>query len=357
MRKLIRQTLAFALASVSVISATAQDSQLEDLQRNVDIFSGMLEDALDFEASKGLFGLSLGGIESTYLIGQGVVLEVRTPLANNRNRLSLASLNSAMQSLQVRAGGNPFETIALSQSGAQSQAQSGLQTSSTQTSPVMSLRTQSAESTSFYTQMMERVADVDYSLAVNNAIQQATESARSLRSLGSVDDADYEQLRVDIEGLRAEMREKMQGLRELESQISESAAEAIADSNIEEQMRLKLDAVMAQIEPLREQAVAKAAELKLRSEQAEQAYNLEWQQDVAVFEDKLYRVMCDYGATLRELPSGERVSIILTGLGEQGEERRRTDKIHVFNKADLQECQSGDISVAALRERSDQYSY
>jgi hypothetical protein len=255
-----------------------------------------------------------------------------------------------MQTLQVR--GNPFETLALSQS-----LPSSASASSAQASPVMALRSQSADSTSLYTQMMERVANIDYSLAVNNAIQQATESARSLRSLGSVDDGDYEELRADIEGLRAEMGEKMRGLREIESQIRESTAGAIADSNIDEEMRRKLDTFIAQIEPLREQAVAKAAELRLRSEVAEQAYIQQWQQDVVVFEGKLYKAMCDYGSTLRELPTDERVSIILTGLGEQGEDQRRTDKIHVFNKADLQECQSDDISVATLRERSTHYSY
>ena len=349
MRKVIRQTLLCAIAVVSVVSATAQAPQLEGLQRNIDIFSGVLEDALDFEESKGLFGLSLGGIESTYLIGQGVVLELRTPLANSRNRLSLASLNSAMQTLQVR--GNPFEALALSQSRAQSLS------SSAPASPVMALRNQSADSTSAYNQMMERVANVDYSLAVNNAIQQATESARSLRSLGSIDEGDYAELRADIEGLRAEMGEKMQDLREIEAQITESTSQAITQSNIEEELRLKLNTVMAQIEPLREQAVAKAAQLRRRSEQAEQAYTQQWQQDVVMFEDKLYQAMCDYGSTLRELPRDERVSIILTGLGVQGADQRRTDKIHVFNKADLQACQSDDISVATLRERSDHYSY
>jgi hypothetical protein len=353
MRKVIRQTLAVAVAVVSVVSATAQAPQLEGLQRNIDIFSGVLEDALDFEESKGLFGLSLGGIESTYLIGQGVVLELRTPLANSRNRLSLASLNSAMQTLQVR--GNPFEALALSQSRAQSLSSSS--SSSAPASPVMALRNQSADSTSAYNQMMERVANVDYSLAVNNAIQQATESARSLRSLGSIDEGDYAELRAEIEGLRAEMGEKMQDLREIEAQITESTSQAITQSNIEEELRLKLNTVMAQIEPLREQAVAKAAQLRRRSEQAEQAYTQQWQQDVVMFEDKLYQAMCDYGSTLRELPRDERVSIILTGLGVQGADQRRTDKIHVFNKADLQACQSDDISVATLRERSNQYSY
>lgn len=351
MRKVIREAVAYAVAVVSASSAIAQDVRFEGLQRNIDIFSGVLENALDFEEAKGLFGQSLGSIESTYLLGQGVVLEVRTPLANSRNRLSLASLSSAMQTLQVR--GNPFESIALSRSQLGAQAQS----SSAQASPVMAFRRQDPEPASFYAQMMERVAKVDYSLAVNNAIQQAAESARSLRSFDSIDESDYEELRSEIEGLRVEMREMMQGLREIEGQIIGSNALASADFSLEEEIRLKLDTIMAQIEPLRDQAVAKAAELRLRSEQAEQVYTREWQQDVVVFENKLYQAMCDYGPTLRELPRGERVSIILTGLGDQGVGQRRADKIHVFDKADLQECQSDGISVSTLRDRSDHYSY
>ena len=351
MRKVIRETMAYAIAMVSAASANAQDPRIEGLQRNIDIFSGVLENSLDFEEVKGLFGLSLGSIESTYLLGQGVVLEVRTPLANSRNRLNLASLNSAMQTLQVR--GNPFESIALSRSQSGAQAQSV----SVQASPVMALRNQPLEPTNLYAPMMERIANVDYSLAVNNAIQQAAESARSLRSLDSIDEGAYKELRTDIEGLRVEMREMVQGLREIEEQIKGSSAQASADSSLEEEIRLKLDMVMAQIEPLREQAAAKAAELRLRSEQAEQVYTRQWQQDVVVFENKLYQAMCDYGTTLRELPGGELVSIILTGLGDQGIGQRRTDKIHIFNKADLQECQSGGISVATLRERSNHYSY
>lgn len=343
MYKQTRQHLLAACLLLAPLPAAAQEVQLEGLQRNIDIFAGVLEDALDFEEAKGLFGLSLGGIESTYLLGQGVVMEVRTPLANSRNRLSLASLNSAMQSLQSR--GNPFESAAFSSSAGADAA------------PVMALRSQATEASSFYSEMMERIASVDYSLVVNNAIQQANESARSLRSLGSVDEQAYAQLRADLESINADMREKMQGLREVEAQIRESAAQALADSNIEEQMRNRLDEVMEQIEPLREQALAKAAELRQRREQAELEFSQTWQQDVLAFEDRLYQAMCDYGSMLRELPSTERVSIILTGLGEEADAQRRRDKIHVFGKGDLQACQSGDITVAALRERTQQYSY
>ncbi len=344
MLKTVRLNLFIAISAVFTLSASAQEIQLSSLQRNIDIFSGVLEEALDFAEAKGLFGLSLGGIDSTYLVGQGVVLEVRTPLANSRNRMNLASLNTAMQSLQLR--GNPFESIALSQS-----------TSAQSSPPRMALNAESVESSSYYSDMMEKIANIDYSLIVNNAIQQASESARSLRSLGSVDDSDYEQLRADIETLRTDMQENMQDLRQVESQLRDSAAVAVSGTNIEAEINSKLEALMSKIEPLREQAIAKARELKQRSEAAEQAYSQQWQQDVIDFESKLYQAMCDYGSTLRELPVQESVSVILTGLGEQAEDQRRTDKIHVFSKADLLLCQSGDITVAALQQRSSQYSY
>ena len=82
--------------------AVSQDIEIEDLQRNIDIFSNILEEVLELDQGSGLFGLTLAGIDNNYLLGQGVVFEIRTPLANRRNRINLASLNSAMQSLQIR---------------------------------------------------------------------------------------------------------------------------------------------------------------------------------------------------------------------------------------------------------------
>ncbi len=60
---------------------------------------------------------------------------------------------------------------------------------------------------------------------------------------------------------------------------------------------------------------------------------------------------------LRELPSQESVAIIFTGLGEDTADGRHTDKVHVFNKTDLLQCQSGELDLAGLRQRSAQYSY
>ncbi len=344
MLNVMKLSLLLAVSAVFSLSVSAQQLQLASLRKNIDIFSGALEEALDFAEVRGLFGMSLGGIDSTYLIGQGVVLEVRTPLASRRNRVRLASINTAMQSLQVR--GNPFESIALSQRA------------STPASPSrMALSTEQVEPSDFYSEMMQKISNINYSLVVNNAIQQASESARLLRSLGAVNKSDYEQLRADIEALRTAMQEGMQSLRQLESALRETTTSAVDFENSEEDLHKKLDELRSRIEPLREQAVAKANELRERSEAAERSYAEQWQKDVTEFEIRLYQAMCDYGSTLRELPLAQSVSIILTGLGEQTEDQRRTDKIHVFHKGDLLQCQSGDLSVAGLQQRSSQYSY
>ncbi|HIF73442.1 MAG TPA: hypothetical protein EYG31_03420 [Porticoccaceae bacterium] len=331
-----------------VVPLSAQEIQIRDLQRNIEIFSGVLEEALDLSQGLGLFGMSLGGVESTYLYGQGVVIEVRSPLANRRHVMGLASINSALQSLQPR--GNPFERL----------RQPSIPIQNT---PVMPL----AVANGFYRQMMERISHVDYSLMVNSAIQQASEAARSLRSLGSVDDSGYEDMRSDLDDLRDQMQSNMEELREIEANIlrlsnqaapatgDQTSGVAAADQSLGLQTRL--DELIIKIELLKDQAVAKAEEFRQRSDEAERVYAARWQEDVIAFESSLYAAMCDYGSTLRELSIEESISVILRGLGDESAGGRRRDKVHVFAKSDVLQCQSGDIGAASLQQQSVQYNY
>ncbi len=337
-------------ACISLLLASgvgaAQDAEIASLQRNIDIFSGILEEALGLDNSSGLFGLSLGGIDSAYLLGQGVVFELRTPLANRRNRMSLASLNSAMQSLQNRR--NPFEAIRTP-------------TLAADPPPVLPLSYGRGQANIYYREMMERISNIDYSLVVSNALQQASDSARSLRSLGSVDENTYEQMRTELEELRVSMRTNLQQLREMEQEIRSADdgtnLEPVTEP-AENGINSRLNALLVRIEPLRDQALAKAAELKQRTDAAEQAYGLRWQQDLQEFEADIYVAMCDYGSALRELPAQENISIILTGLGEESvEDTRRRNKLHILSKADVLQCQNGDIDAVTLQQRSAQYSY
>ena len=78
----------------------AQDGRYDPLKREVDAFTGMLEQALELDRSGGLFGIGGERIDGMYLAGHGLVLEVRSNLANTRSRLNLANLNSSVMALR-----------------------------------------------------------------------------------------------------------------------------------------------------------------------------------------------------------------------------------------------------------------
>lgn len=334
---------AFLVVGSITISSVgyAQSLDVEDVQKNVDIFASVLEEALDLNEASGLFGISLGGIDSTYLYGQGVVFEIRTPLSSRRNTLGLASLTSTLQNMQARS--NPFAALAQSE-----RAQSA--------SPQAFAESIASDAQTFYESMMDRISNVDYSLRFNTAIQQASDYARSLRSMDSLDESAYETLRQDLDAMRQEMQIEFAKLREIEQQVSESAASSV-NQLAQTDLQDSLDAVLAKLEPLRDRAVATAEELRERSQRAEQEYAADWLRQVQEFETGLYAVMCSYGATLQALPADESVSIILTGLGEDVEDGRRTDKIHVYSKADLLACQNGSMDEQELQVRTISYSY
>jgi len=331
-----------SLCLLANTASQAQDIDLADLQGNIEIFTGVLEDALELNQNSGLFGMSLGGLSATYLYRQGVMIEVRSPLANQRSRLRLASLNSAMQSMQT--GTNPFERMVR------------------RASPPLVLPSErtNENADSFYELMMERITKIDYSLAVSNFIQQASDSARSLRALGNIDEPAYEELRAELDIMRERLQENIGRLSQFEEELRrESENLGTSESVItESEVSLRLDDLVARLEPLREQAMSKAEQLKRQTELAEQRYVERWHEDVSEFEESLYIAMCNYGATLRELPNDESISIILKGLGEDdANSNRQPDQVHVLSKIDVQECQNGAIDVAELRERSTQYSY
>jgi len=320
-------------------NSIAQEINLQELQDNIDTFSMVIEEALELDQGAGLFGINVGGVDPIYLYGQGVLLEVRTPLASQRNRLRLTSLNSTMRTLQ---GENPFERIMR------------------RTTPsVMSMEPLYAEANSFYRNMMERIAKIDYSLIISAAIQQASNSTRALRTIGDISDTDFEKLRIEFQNMRDSMNENLRRLSQLQEEITK--ASDINESNSEEfdlQANSRLDGLEENLESLRTSALARAEELKVRTEVAEKVYVAQWQEDIVTLEENLYKTICNYGATLRALPLDERVSILLKGLGRESEDITKVaDKVHVLLNQDIQRCQNGSINISELRDRARQYSY
>lgn len=327
------------LAAATVQAQPATPANLASLQENIALFRGVLEEALELNQGGSLFGMSQGGVDSTYIAGQGVVFEIRSPLATRRNRLNLAALSNTMQSLQPTR--NPFDAFRRNTTVAQ------------QADP--SPPDEVPADDSFYQQMMDRIADVDYSLVVNTAIQQASNAARSLRSLGDIDEQEYATRRADLEAMRESIAARLEELRALEQQARQAAA-AAGSEQARAALSEQLDALLAQIEPLREKAMAQARELQARMNEAEQRYTAQWQNDVSAFEDSIYGALCDFGASLRLLPEDESIAVVLNNLGEESADNLPTNRVHVVSKSDIQACIRGDIDASTLRQRSLAYS-
>ena len=325
-------------------SGYAQGPSLQEMHDDLALFSGILGEALKLNDSGGLFGRSLGGISSTYLVNQGAVFEVRSPLANRRNRMGLASLSSAMQALQLQE--NPFRAMRRSM-------------------PTVPLESPSlaAESTTLddrYQLLRDQISNIDFSLVVNTAVQQATHSVRALRALGSVDESTYSALFAEIESLRVRVGERVDELWLLESELRNSSSVSSGASpsdDGQEALAARLEVLMQQLTPIREEALTLAADLKERAAQAETQFADQWQRDLTNLEEDLYASLCAYGETLERIPADESLSFVLKGLGDEPTGARRTDKVHIVLRSDLSRCVEGEIYWPQLRSVSVSYSY
>lgn len=296
------------------------------IRQDIGVFSGILEEALELGRGGGLFGAGLGGAEGVYLHGQGALFEIRSPLAARRDRVGLAGLDGA-----VPFGANPFDALTRAASAAPA-------------APPLSVDGR-------YRELAARIANIDYARVMSMAIQQASQSARTLLSLDALDQEGYDALRADLARTRAEMEDGLERLRRIERETGreeEDADGALSD---------RLDGLLAEIEPQRERALAMADELKARMERAGEDYARRWWEEVDDFEAALFAALCDYGAALRALPAGQRVTLILKGLGRDGEAGGRADRVHVLPRGDVAACGRGELDAGALAARAVSYDY
>ena len=131
------------------------------------------------------------------MFDQGILLEIRTPLASARNRLQLTSLQSAMRTLQIE---NPFEQFL------QQNSSSDL------------IFTDDSQANTFYQSLLDRIATIDSALTFSRANQEASDSARLLRELGNIE-VDYEKLRMELQDLKVSMDESVVALAKLEEDM------------------------------------------------------------------------------------------------------------------------------------------
>ncbi|MEX2334853.1 MAG: hypothetical protein WD600_11390, partial [Pseudohongiella sp.] len=95
---------ALVLPALPTSAQNLSTEQLAEMRRSIDVFSGVLRESLGFNERRGLFSPRTGDVQGHYLAGQGIVLELISPLQRYRGSASMQSLNSALEDLSSQLG-------------------------------------------------------------------------------------------------------------------------------------------------------------------------------------------------------------------------------------------------------------
>ena len=343
MSKFVNRLLHFAIVW-SATTSQAQEVDLLKIRKELDSFAITLEEKLGFRDGAALFGMNRGIVNSVYLYDQGILLEIRTPLASARNRLQLTSLQSAMRSLQIE---NPFEQFF------QQNSSSNL------------MLAENSQTNTFYQSLLDRIATIDSTLNFSRASQEASDSARLLRELESITEVDYEQIREEIQDLKDSMDVSIMALTNLEEDMqawfireeNNSSQPMEGLTEFERNFSDRLSGIVDKMKLLEESAVYNAQQLMSRAESAEENYVKSWQEDVLDFELSLFESVCSSRSLSNLLLTDEKLTFLLKGIGEEKVDvGTSSDKIHVLNKSDLTNCYNKIINPNELLDRSHQYN-
>lgn len=289
------------------------EDQIAPLRQAVSDFSEALAGGLGLNAPGGLFGTSVGSVQARYLFGQGVYLEVRSPLASRRQRPSLVALDSTLRQLQLDQ--NPFSRVSAAASVAGPAAP--------------------APDTQLLSQMTEQLQQLDYELIVGAALSEAERTAERLRSLEGIDQSAYRALQQEFDDLRQRFADNVLLLE--------------ADESAESPVKERLDS-------LRERVLQRANDLEQQLEAAQADYERRWRDERREFEAQLVAAACKAVGELAELGEGQSIMAVLMGLGDGGV-RARPDRIHIITLASLRRCERGELSPRQVAEASAVYSY
>ncbi|MCB1665428.1 MAG: hypothetical protein KDI28_06580 [Pseudomonadales bacterium] len=332
---------ALLLMGMSAGGLQAQEVSLDEMQRNIEIFSGVLREGLGLNTRAGIFSPLNGSVRGTYFMKQGVVLEVISPLGNSRSSINWQSLEGSLQQLS----GQISDFVSARTNGADLAAM--------RESMALSLRADTARGA--YADLLEQLRNTDFSAVVEESLKEVSDSARSLHQWGRIDDARLREISAEVSAMRDSLNERVQALMALRAEAGSADQTAVDDARVQ-QLQARLEQWRSSVASLQEKASGQAREWVAQAEQAKQEREQEWQVSLAGLETTLFELSCSYSAALRSLPDDEHLTLVLKGLGAQ-DGTRYEDRIHVLDKRDILRCQQGEITPAELQARASTYSY
>lgn len=149
-----------------------------------------------------------------------------------------------------------------------------------------------------------------------------------------------------------EIRDKERELRDLEFELrTDGDAQKAEIEKEKKQLEVELSELREKREKLQQQAAELKSELQEKRRQFEEKRIANRESMLKQFETTLADTLCTYGVTLKALPEGEKVNVILKDFypDHQGQSQ---DQLYVFDKSELVQCVTDGNSQSLLESAS-----
>lgn len=344
------RVVALVLMTMPLSWASAQDAgdHIADMRRSVEVFSGVLRESLGLNVRQGIFSPRTGEVKGRYLLNQGIVLELVTPMQTNRgwSGVDIETLNQSLEQLSGQLG---------------SMMERGLvarpDLNAVRDAMALSLRTDDVAR--FYREQLQALATLGDLPSIERAMATAASTIQRLQEAGQLDETTIDDLTSQFQALQGQLVMRIRETDQLRTEIREMAAEAqvLPDEQTMDRWLAAKTQIEDQLAFLGEQLNSQISTLREQQQRALELQQVQREQDLARFEAQMFATVCDYAAGLRSLPENEHLTLVMVGVGEMSENGNRQDRIHVVAQRSVQQCLRGEITGENLAESVDTYSY
>ncbi|MBU2097306.1 MAG: hypothetical protein KKD00_00975 [Gammaproteobacteria bacterium] len=333
------------LSPWSAAQSAAEPDPYGDTRQRVELLATTLEEGLGLNERRGVFSPRAGDVRGRYLQGQGIVLEVLTPL-QTREGFDMDAFSSSLSQLSAQLDDVLQQNVVTRPDFEVMRDQ-------------LALSLRSDEVAAYYRELMQQLQSVQDIPAIERALASAASALQSLQASGQIDPVTRERIAQQLQDQREQMQQQLAQWDALRREIRERSqqSEQLPDAGVQqawEEARARLSSELAS---LRASIGEQAAQLEAQREQAEQERRQQAANALEEFQSRLFVLLCDYAASARSLQPGESLAIILAGVGDNIEQGLRRDVIYQVNRDNLQSCQQGQITAVQLREQSTRYQY
>lgn len=334
---------------ISIFSAPATAQNNSDdmllMRQSVELLGTTLEEGLGLNERRGVFSPRAGDIRGRYLQGHGVVLEV----TRNWQTSGLPDIGSFSES---------FGQLSSQLDGLISQGV--LQRPDFEAMrDQLALSMRSDEVAVFYRDVMQQISAMQEIPAIERGLAAAVSSMQTLQSMGQLDEGTRQAIADEIQRLRAELDKQLITLGELREQIRQQAltTETLPDQDTQRRWLEVREKLSEDLQTLQFRLTEQATLLNQRRQLAEQMAREQAEQALSSFQARLFELLCDYGAGMRNLPAEESINIVLIGAGDNQADNLRRDIVFQLDRDSLMACQQGRLTAQALQSAAKRYQY